>query len=210
MTSFEPVQAGPYLTPSDPPDLAGITKLIVDWAAPRENMRFASTTARDAAIPVPVEGMECVTGTGAAMVKWLYFNAAWADVTVGAWTAYTPTWTAATTNPVLGNGTLTGFYQRVGKTVHFWIKLSVGSTTTFGTGAYAFSLPPVANIDEQACAAVLRDSSVPTNYGMVGWVQSSTSILNVSTSAGGLFSATVPVTLANSDRFSMSGTYEAA
>jgi len=57
MTSFEPVQAGPYLTPSDPPDLAGISKLIVDWAALRSNMRFASTAARDAAIPSPVEGM---------------------------------------------------------------------------------------------------------------------------------------------------------
>jgi len=40
-------------------------------------MGFAATAARDAAIPAPVEGMECVTGTGAAMVKWLYFNAAW-------------------------------------------------------------------------------------------------------------------------------------
>jgi hypothetical protein len=57
MTSFEPVQAGPYLIPSDAPDLANISKAIVDWAAPRSNMRFASTAARDAAIPSPVEGM---------------------------------------------------------------------------------------------------------------------------------------------------------
>jgi len=57
MTSFEPVQAGPYLAPSDPPDLANISKAIVDWAAPRGNMRFASSTARAAAIPAPVGGM---------------------------------------------------------------------------------------------------------------------------------------------------------
>jgi len=90
MTSFEPVQAGPYLLPSDPPNLAQISKDISDWAAPRLNMRFATTAARDAAIPIPVEGMECVTDTGAAMVKWLYFNAAWRGVTVPtAWTAVT-------------------------------------------------------------------------------------------------------------------------
>jgi len=57
MTSFEPVQAGPYLAPSDPPDLANISKAIVDWAATRIVMRFASSTARAAAIPAPTEGM---------------------------------------------------------------------------------------------------------------------------------------------------------
>ena len=95
MTSFEPVQAGPYLTPSDPPDLANITKAIVDWAALRSNMRFASTAARDAAIPAPVEGMECVTGTGAAMIKWLYVSAAWLDIRRTGIAMGTPTATGA-------------------------------------------------------------------------------------------------------------------
>jgi len=146
MTSFEPVQAGPYLTPSDPPDLANITKAIVDWAATRSNMRFASTAARDAAIPAPLAGMECVTGTGAALVKWLYFNAAWLDITVGPWKTYTPAWTAATTNPVLGNGTLTGQYLQVGKTVHYRIVLTMGSTTTYGSGYYQLSLPVASSV----------------------------------------------------------------
>ena len=105
MTSFEPVQAGPYLLPSDPPNLAQISKDISDWAAPRLNMRFATTAAREAAIPNPVVGMECVTGTGAAMVKWLYFNASWRDVTVD------PAWIT----PTLGNGWVqaTAPYQTV-------------------------------------------------------------------------------------------------
>lgn len=58
-----------------------------------------------------------------------------------AWTSYTPTWTAATTNPVLGNGTLVGRYKQFGKTVLVNITLTAGSTTTFGTGAYSFALP---------------------------------------------------------------------
>ena len=58
-----------------------------------------------------------------------------------AWTAYTPTWTAVTTNPSLGNGTLTGSYHRIGKTIFFTISLTIGSTTTLGSGGWIFSLP---------------------------------------------------------------------
>lgn len=59
----------------------------------------------------------------------------------GAWTAYTPTWTAATTNPVLGNGTLVGRYMKIGRVVVAHINLTTGSTTTYGSGNYTFSLP---------------------------------------------------------------------
>lgn len=57
------------------------------------------------------------------------------------WTAYTPTWTASTTNPVLGNGVLVGRYQRIGRTVTVHINLTVGATTTVGSGDYSFALP---------------------------------------------------------------------
>jgi hypothetical protein len=57
------------------------------------------------------------------------------------WTTYTPGWTAATTNPVIGNGTLTGRYMKVGRTVHLSINLVGGATTTWGAGAYSFAAP---------------------------------------------------------------------
>lgn len=59
----------------------------------------------------------------------------------GAWTSYTPTWTASTTNPTLGNGTLTGFYKKVGRTVVWRLRLTLGSTTNIGSGAWRWSLP---------------------------------------------------------------------
>ncbi|MGW8387554.1 hypothetical protein ACWGMW_03110 [Streptomyces albidoflavus] len=62
----------------------------------------------------------------------------------GAWTEYTPTWIAETGGtPSVGNGSLTGRYLKVGRTVNFLIKLSVGSTTTFGAANanWAFGLP---------------------------------------------------------------------
>ncbi|AGP56193.1 hypothetical protein [Streptomyces rapamycinicus] len=58
-----------------------------------------------------------------------------------AWTSYTPTWTAATTNPSLGNGTLIGRYLKVGRTCTAHINLVTGSTTTYGSGNYAWALP---------------------------------------------------------------------
>lgn len=58
-----------------------------------------------------------------------------------AWTTYTPTWTASTTSPVLGNGTLTGRYMKFGRTVICHINVTAGSTTTFGSGNYNWALP---------------------------------------------------------------------
>jgi len=84
MPATEPIQAGPYPVPSDAPDGPNQMSAIVAWTAGRLNMRFASTTTRDAAIPTPTEGMVAYTGTGAALTEWLYKNAAWQDTTFNA------------------------------------------------------------------------------------------------------------------------------
>lgn len=60
---------------------------------------------------------------------------------VGAWASYAVTWTALTTNPSIGNGTLTGRFIRVGKMVTAAIKMIPGTTTTFGNGEWRFSMP---------------------------------------------------------------------
>lgn len=62
-----------------------------------------------------------------------------------AWQTYTPAWTAATTAPALGNGTITGRYTQIGKTVYVAVMLAAGTTTTFGSGVYKFSLPVAPN-----------------------------------------------------------------
>lgn len=54
---------------------------------------------------------------------------------------YTPTWTASTTNPTLGNGTLSGRYWRNGPIVKGAINLTIGSTTGLGSGNYTWQLP---------------------------------------------------------------------
>ncbi len=56
-------------------------------------------------------------------------------------TTYTPTWTAQTTNPSLGNGSINGRYYRIGNVVTAFINLTMGSTTTYGSGTWWFSMP---------------------------------------------------------------------
>lgn len=60
----------------------------------------------------------------------------------GAWTAYVPAWGATGAAPAIGNGVLLGSYQQVGKTVDVHIKLAPGTTTSYGTGSWNFTLPP--------------------------------------------------------------------
>ncbi len=62
-----------------------------------------------------------------------------------AWTAFTPTWTAATTNPAIGNGSFDCRYQQINKLVVAHYRVAFGSTTTYGTGQWRFSLPITAD-----------------------------------------------------------------
>ncbi|WP_406730886.1 hypothetical protein [Streptomyces sp. NBC_01794] len=55
------------------------------------------------------------------------------------WTTYTPTWAGG--SPVIGNGTLTGRHMKVGRTCHVAVKQQNGSTTTYGSGGYTWTLP---------------------------------------------------------------------
>jgi len=60
---------------------------------------------------------------------------------LGVWTTYTPTWNTANNDFVLGNGVSAGYYTIIGKTVIFYAALTVGTTTTMGTGAILVTIP---------------------------------------------------------------------
>lgn len=64
-----------------------------------------------------------------------------ADGFLAAWTSYTPTVTTSGSAFSLGNGTIAGSYTQIGKTTFGRIVLTIGSTTSIGSGNYSFSLP---------------------------------------------------------------------
>ncbi|HEX5543673.1 MAG TPA: hypothetical protein VFX60_19320 [Micromonospora sp.] len=132
-----------------------------------------------------------------------------------AWTDYTPTWTAATTNPVAGaNATLYGRYQQIGKRITYVGYISMGNTTTYGSGAWLISLPVTAKTVATVQAlypgsAYLFDNSVTANRQPAAAVLYDTTHLFLSTMSGSA-AATVPFTWATSDAAHWSITYEAA
>ncbi|MFE1272060.1 hypothetical protein [Streptomyces sp. NPDC058758] len=139
----------------------------------------------------------------------------WNDMIAGG-TAYTPSWTSTGTAPALGNGTLTGRSKLVGKLCDATIKLTVGSTTTFGTGNWMFSLPYTASGNgEWIGRAFAGDASV----GAAGYSQGTAYVATSGTTVAPYFgntggaasaTATVPQTWANSDRLWITVRYETA
>lgn len=61
--------------------------------------------------------------------------------------SYVPAWTADSTNPVVNDGSISGEYDIDGDWVSARVSLTIGSTTTLGSGNWRFSLPiaPVAS-----------------------------------------------------------------
>ncbi|MEU0831304.1 hypothetical protein [Streptomyces sp. NPDC005969] len=133
----------------------------------------------------------------------------------GAWTTYTPTWTAATTNPSIGNGTLTGRYMKVGRTVTVSLLLIPGSTTTLGSGVYLFGLPFPAAADVVSCLGPARISGTATWLGhiLVGASGSSANLTFSNTATdtrGANMSESRPEVLAATNQVRATITYQTA
>ena len=133
-----------------------------------------------------------------------------------AWASYTPTWSASGTAVAIGNGTQVGGYINPGKLVIFRAKITMGSTTTYGTGSYRIALPVSMNASDPGRFMVtLLDSSAGATYQGVTYNVSGTlaPIAADNGTAGGALAGitpTVPFTFATSDTIEATGMYEAA
>jgi len=73
------------------------------------------------------------------------------------WFAYACAWTALTTDPVIGNGTINARFSVIAKRCRVEIVITMGSTTTYGSGDYRWS-QPVAMGNYAAGAAIGLDT----------------------------------------------------
>ena len=128
---------------------------------------------------------------------------------VGAWQSYTPTWTAGTTNPSIGNGTLSGRYFQIGKLVYCQFTMRAGSNTTFGSGDWRFSYPVAPNIDNvtnyQVGSVFGRDSGAAFYVGITQYSGKTYMSLIINNN---WVSATAPFTWANGDYLEVNVIYE--
>jgi hypothetical protein len=135
------------------------------------------------------------------------------------WTAYTPFWTTdGGTQPVLNNGSLTGAYKQIGKTVFVRVKFNPGTTTTFGSGAFQFSLPISASSPDgiQFPCSILNNGLAwyqgTVNGTYTGAVDKSSIIAQSSGGANSseAVTATHPFTFGSADSIQFNGSYEIA
>ena len=128
--------------------------------------------------------------------------------------SYTPTWASSGTAPVIGNGVFVAQWLQIGKLVHFFGTVTFGSSSTFGSGTYTFTLPVTASVLNPAGGVFLFDSSA-SNYALAtAFLTSSTAfqITYGATYLGALthVGASAPWTWATSDQIGWNLTYEAA
>ncbi|MEV7364239.1 hypothetical protein [Streptomyces sp. NPDC091299] len=84
------------------------------------------------------------------------------------WQSYTPAWTATSTNPSIGNGSLEGRYTRLpNRTAVATVRLAIGSSTNIGSGTYVFGLPFATANDIVEYSGTARLSASATYIGQV-------------------------------------------
>lgn len=151
-----------------------------------------------------------------------------ANLTTGAWPAWSPAWTTSTGthSPAYGNATIAAVYARVGRMIFFSVRIAFGSTTTFGSGTTAdewqWTLPVQA-------ASSFAGTALGGGYGRMGQsVNTAMGIASItsdglsfqlSTASGqqdgnalanaGLIDALTPWTWSTTGVISVAGFYEA-
>lgn len=134
--------------------------------------------------------------------SWVYDGTQWQLMNhiQGAPVSYTVTWTGFVSNPVIGNGTLTGSYVLKSTELLVTINITMGGTTTFGSGFWEVSVPvaPSGNTTVGSGLAVDIDGlNVPlaTSFTLVG----ASGIFATDTALFNNIDATHPFTWASTD-----------
>lgn len=125
---------------------------------------------------------------------------------------FSSTWTQASgTQPAIGNGSITGRFSRQGYLVHFQLKLTVGSTTTFGnsTTSWQFQLPVGGtqnSTQDLIATAQCWDVSATTEFLANGQIAAGSNLLTLSRNGAGIRDG-FPFSWAVGDTITFSGTY---
>jgi hypothetical protein len=138
------------------------------------------------------------------VLEWVYQNG-----------TYNVQWTAPTTNPTIGDGSLIGRYVRRGNLCRFQIILIFGTTTTAGSGNWSFSLPFASSTGVVSSTGVapchVRDAGL-NNYERFGLIPPNTSVMTTfvqldNATNVNFLNATTPFTWGNGDSLNIDGEY---
>jgi len=180
-------------------------------------MSFADSSARDAAVTSPEEGMVAVLRDTNKVT--IYNGSVWIDLAkYDSWETFTPVWSADSGSTTLGNGTLDGRFIRLGALIIFTLEFTWGTTTTQSVGGanWRFDGPNVSadtgvGTTFWMANAWALDASAGTRYVCHGQIDPTTTPPRVQTlvndAATNILDNTNPFTWANSDRLNITGIY---
>ena len=157
-------------------------------------------------------GATGATGLGGAVGSTGPTGPAAADA--NAWSTYSVAWTASVSNPSIGDGTLTGRYKQIGKTTFVYVKMQAGSSTTFGSGSWRFSLPVNTNASTYAILPMtMLDNGSSWYQGLAyteyeGDASYVTPVWDRGATGSAPVNATTPYTWVSTDSLTFSGSYE--
>lgn len=99
--------------------------------------------------------------------------------------SWVPAWTSGGSAPDFGNSNVAAHWWNYGPIAFFRMRIIFGSTTTFGTGLYSFSLPfaPSATAN-QVASAIAVDTSAGTRWSGAAQITSTGDISRISFSDG--------------------------
>ncbi|RPG34612.1 MAG: hypothetical protein CBB72_006980 [Muricauda sp. TMED12] len=119
---------------------------------------------------------------------------------------YDIAWTASSTDPTIGNGELKGRYVLSGSTCTVFVELTIGSTTTFGSGDFRFSVPFRSVFGSRAYGSGLILNDVVQN--IIPQVNSASSVAALYDENGNILSASSPSPWSAGDTIRFQITYE--
>lgn len=151
----------------------------------------------------------------------IYDGSSWVTIAdtdfapLGAWTAYTPSFTASTTNPNVGStGAISGRYIQIGKTIIGHAKVTFGGTgISAGSGVYYISFPVTAlNAGQVVGSFFAQDESAAARQIGSVWSDATTKMAFFYDGASGYptITAAAPWTWASNDILACNFIYEAA
>lgn len=124
---------------------------------------------------------------------------------------YTATWTGSGSNPSIGNGAILSTFTKVGNIVKVSIRVSMGSTTTYGSGSWGFSLPFDAANAADVGAVYGLDAGTGFRTGVCIVNSTSPAVVRVVTNGGAdYWSSAIPHTWASGDQLNITIVYTAA
>lgn len=164
------------------------------------SVQFESNAASDGSANVTWSADNIITGTITDV------SAASNQVFIPQQQSFTPTWTASGTAPAFGNADVRCEWVREGAYIRAKYFIKFGTTTTFGTGMWKFSLPVarlVPTTTDFVGSALLKDRAGISRT----LFQSSEDKLWLSDGSGNVASVTSPVTWASGDLLCIDLTY---